>query len=388
VRVVKKVHDTTCDHKVVDMTSATAKLVIAAPTVTTTFARQAAGSSGAVTAIVSVAQRKPDGTWKEIASSWPSTGLAGAGVPIPALGASTGAMPPLEGLGMSTTPAGGGGVNTGQPESFCAPSTTDLTAPPGDGVTTDGLGDGAPAYYEVGEPTGDYAGQAPKGVMFVIHGGGWYAVGPGLVQTERYEADYWRARGWRTINLTYSGCAQDYKDVTWFYDHARSVYGSTMPFCLLGGSAGGNLALLVAWHHPDAACVIDEGGPTDMMSIPNQTAFAAKNPAGQTDGPRWVYNMGAAAFGQDLLAFYSPALFQIHARILVGVSAADPYIPFAQATELRDKQLARDPGAYVDIDQLEAGDQQFMHANVSQAALDDFHQREDALVAPLVNGSS
>ena len=32
---------------------------------------------------------------------------------------------------------------------------------------------GAPAYYEVGLPTGAYAGQAPRGAMLVIHGGGW-----------------------------------------------------------------------------------------------------------------------------------------------------------------------------------------------------------------------
>ena len=43
-------------------------------------------------------------------------------------------------------------------------------SPPGDGVSTTGLPSGAPAYYEVGEPTGAYQGQAPKGVMLVIHG--------------------------------------------------------------------------------------------------------------------------------------------------------------------------------------------------------------------------
>ena len=46
--------------------------------------------------------------------------------------------------------------------------------------------------------------------------------------------------------------------------------------------------------------------------------------------------------------------------------------------------LAADPNAYVDAVHLDAGDVPFVHTGVTSAALDDFHSREDALVAPLV----
>jgi acetyl esterase/lipase len=79
---------------------------------------------------------------------------------------------------------------------------------------------GAPAYYEVGLPTGAYAGQAPRGIMLVIHGGAWMKTGIGAVQSMRPDANRWRARGWETVNLTYRACGQTATDVLWFYDKA------------------------------------------------------------------------------------------------------------------------------------------------------------------------
>ena len=74
-----------------------------------------------------------------------------------------------------------GGINSGEIDSFCMGSPKPLSSAPGPGVSTNALGSSAPAYYEVGEPTGAYLGQPPKGVMFVIHGGGWYQTGAGRV---------------------------------------------------------------------------------------------------------------------------------------------------------------------------------------------------------------
>jgi hypothetical protein len=47
--------------------------------------------------------------------------------------------------------------------------------------------------------------------------------------------------------------------------------------------------------------------------------------------------------------------------------------------------LARDANAYVNIVQLAAGTVQWVHAKVAQSSIDDFNQREEALVAPLAS---
>ena len=71
--------------------------------------------------------------------------------------------------------------------------------------------------------------------------------------------------------------------------------------------------------------------------------------------------------------------------MLFGLAAADPYIPPAQGTALRAKMVGADPAAYVDLATLAGGDVSWVHAKVSRAALDDFHRREERLIAPLVD---
>jgi hypothetical protein len=84
------------------------------------------------------------------------------------------------------------------------------------------------------------------------------------------------------------------------------------------------------------------------------------------------------------VSWYSPALFRFHPRILWAVSADDPFVPYAQGTELQSKVQATYPGTYVDLMQLAGGTTPFMHAGVSSAALQSFYDHEQQLVAPLV----
>jgi hypothetical protein len=93
-----------------------------------------------------------------------------------------------------------------------------------------------------------------------------------------------------------------------------------------------------------------------------------------------------AAFGPDELAWWSPARFGqalTSTRILFAAATNDFYIPWAQGTDLRDKILAADPNAYVDLDQLAAGTVPFVHAGVTQESLDAYYEHELQLVAPL-----
>jgi hypothetical protein len=223
--------------------------------------------------------------------------------------------------------------------------------------------------------------------MLVIHGGGWALYGPGQVATMRGEADRWRARGWRTVNIDYRPCASALGDVLGFYAQVRATYGSSIPVCALGASAGGQMALELAAFRSGVACVVDEAGPTDASTIATQplSTDAVASPAGMN--PPGVANQMAAAFGAENLYWYSPAmlagaLVKNGVRVLAGGTDSDPLVPFAQVTELTSALKASGSGTYAVGYDLAPGSVMFVHSGVTQAALDQFHQMELDLVAP------
>jgi acetyl esterase/lipase len=326
-------------------------------------------------------------SWPWAAHSWPDAGLQGAGIAVAAEGQSTGTLP-----ANSTVTLDGpfnSAINSGQPDSIC----TDQPAPSSGAPLPAGVSTshpafaGAPAYYEVGLPTGTYADEAPRGIMLVIHGGGWTITSAGAVELMRPDADRWRARGWETVNLSYRPCGQSAADALWFYDKARAWFGAGAKMCTLGLSAGGHLALLVGAQRPDLYCAISHAGPTDLRTIQNEGAYdPATGQYDQTVNPRWVHNLAAAAFGEENLASYSPAAQAsatlTRTRVLQGFSADDAKVPYQQAADLADAMRAADPAAYVENVQLEIGTIPFRHGRVTQAALDDFYAREKQLAAP------
>jgi len=139
------------------------------------------------------------------------------------------------------------------------------------------------------------------------------------------------------VNSSYRPCGSSLIDALSLYDRVRETYGSASPVCTLGQSAGGHLALMVA------------------------------------------------AFGEENLPSYSPVQVADPGlkgvRILAVTAAEDPLISYSQMTLLRDVMHEDDPAAYVATMQLAGGDRPFVHAYVSQAALDAYHQAEQDLVA-------
>jgi acetyl esterase/lipase len=326
-------------------------------------------------------------SWPLIAHSWPDNGLQGAGIAVAAQGQADGVLPPN-----STIQLGGAftsAINSGWPDSFCTAETLPQSSGLPDGVISDHPAfAGAPAYSEVGLPTGSHAGKAPRGVMLIVHGGSWSATGGGAVQSMRLEADRWRARGWETVNLTYRPCGRSLDDVLWFYDQARAWFGPSAVIGASGISAGGHLSLLLAANRGGVYSVISEAGPTDLTTIQRQGAY---NPAtGLYDftlGSRWVHNLGAAAFGEENLATYSPGRSAgstlNSTRVLQAFAADDSIVPYRQATDLADALRAANAAAYADTVQLAKGTIPFGHGRVTQAAFDDFRRRERQLVAPI-----
>jgi acetyl esterase/lipase len=278
--------------------------------------------------------------------------------------------------------------NTGTPGSSCAANTGNLSyAAPSHGEKTGGLGPDAPTYYEIGAPTGAFAGKSPKGEMLVIHGGAWHLVGKATVAVERKHADQWRARGWETINLDYRACALSLGDVQWFKQRVRVLHPNAL-ICAEGVSAGAQLALMLAANNSDIACVIALGGPTDFTTIAAQTAFDPRAGVYDHAGPEFVFNVARAAFGAKV-GDMSPRKHagSITARLLLASGERDSLIPAAQNASMAQSMFAAHRDAYVDVDLLPFGPQKFVHTSTTQAALDDLSRREDALVAGLTKST-
>lgn len=270
----------------------------------------------------------------------------------------------------STSPA----PNQGTRGSACKASYPPGAVDPARDMTSLGP---QPAAYEVGTPT---AGTGRR-VMMLIHGGGWYQVGQGMLNSEHPVADAWRAVGWETVNATYRGCRHSLADVLSVYDAVRAQVGPDVPICLKGESAGAQLALLIAARRSDVACVIATAPPTDLWTIKAQGLRA-----GLGDAPQVVRGLARAAFGRGLLTAMGPASAEnaaaIHAPVLLAAAADDFLIPNEQEQELADVLRAAHPGATVDLDLLAPGTAPFVHGTASDAALLDLEQRVARLVAP------
>jgi acetyl esterase/lipase len=377
-----------CAARNVDTHENTATVYTAAPSVTLSGQpRPTTQPWGYFTAYTEV-QNLSGSSWQVTAHSWPDDGLQGAGIAVAARGETDAVLPPNSPVALDG--AFNSAINSGQPDSICtnAPVPSNGSALPAGVSSSHSAFSNAPAYYEVGLPTGSYADQAPRGVMLVVHGGGWSTRGVYGVQSMRPDADRWRARGWETVNVTYRPCGESRADVLWFYDKARAWFGPGTRIAALGTSAGANLALLVAAYRPDLYAVVSQAGPTDLRTIQREVSF---NPAtglqDSTLGGRWVHNLAAAAFGEENLAAVSPAA-QVSAslkntRVLQAFSADDAMVPFQQASDLADAMHAANPSAYVDDLRLPTGNVPFAHGKVTQDALDEFYDRETQLVAPI-----
>jgi acetyl esterase/lipase len=377
-----------CAERTVDTSANSGSVVTAAPRLMLSGqARPTTQDWGYFTAYTEVLYLS-DGSWQMSANSWPDDGLQGAGIAVAAQHETFGTLPPDSSTAVEEPFSGA--VNSAEPDSICAaaPAGSDGSLVPFGVSTSHPAFAGAPGYYEVGLPTGAFEGKAPRGVMLVLHGGGWMKTGMGAVEFVRADADRWRARGWETVNLTYRACGQSLDDALWFYDQARAWFDPDTKICALGTSAGGYLALLIGANRPDLYCAVSQAGPTDLRSIRNELAYdPVTGLHDQTLGGSLVYNLAAAAFGEENLARFSPAALASgtlsSTRVLQAFSADDPLVSFQQVADLADAMRAANPRAYVDDIQLAAGTIPFGHGRVTQDALDDFYSREERLVAPI-----
>ena len=360
-----------CRRRDVDTRQQSGATIAEAPTATRAIAAPSPSEVGWASGMVEVLRRTSSGAWERTASSWSAGALATTALPL-----SAGGLPrPLEPQGVALAASPDGGVNSGARDSICAPVHDDAAQPLPDGVTSGAMGAQGPAYSETGAPlTTD---REERGVVLLLHGGGWTLTGPWAATGMRADADRWRARGWRTVNASYRACGEAIGDVLAFVDHVRARIDDSKPLCVVGTSAGAHLALLAAARRPGAVdCVVSQSGPTDLESLADEHAYDGFGGGTWTTGPAAVHNLAVAAFGAENLHVMSPAHEPIAARMLVAIGEHDWLLAPAQATAFAHAQRALDPASRVESLVLDAGDVAWGHGAVSERAIDVFHAAE------------
>jgi acetyl esterase/lipase len=226
----------------------------------------------------------------------------------------------------------------------------------GDTVSPD-VGDGPSRPYihprtEWGEPSGPYAGEPPRALVLLIHGGGWRGPNLRAFTAQLEPARQLQRLGFATAVVEYRRAAAGIRDVVNTYRVGRERFGPTVPICASGSSAGGHLALMLAVREPELACAIDRAGPTNLTSLAQQR------------GGRYAYRVAVRMFGRNRLAALSPVRHapSINARLLLIYAANDPLAPLEQGRELaRAKPDAR-------LIVLPPGPARFVHSGVDPEA--------------------
>jgi dienelactone hydrolase len=270
-------------------------------------------------------------------------------------------------------------ANRGLPGSVCRRTDAGLAStPPPTGYSSSIFGT-APGYSEWATPTDSSGLPRPsKGVMILIHGGGWFTEGRGAAASTRSRAERWRQRGWTVLNVSSNrSCGFWIDDMLWFYDRVRELQPSAR-ICSIGLSNGGHLALMLAAHRPDMFCAISEAGPTDLVSVASQRAYDPRTGGTQGLGPLWVQEFAIAAFGRSQLADASPQHYvrTINARTLVVLSGGDPFVPRVQATHFVASLDAAHPDTEHRAMILERGHNRWIHGSVTPDALDALWRAE------------
>jgi dipeptidyl aminopeptidase/acylaminoacyl peptidase len=214
----------------------------------------------------------------------------------------------------------------------------------GDDLTLKSGPDGSagPADVTWGEPGGDFKGDEPKGVLLVLHGGGWKR-DPAAYREYVQIATLYQQLGYATATIGYSDGAQGLEDIEGVYDRAHDRYPGT-PVCAIGASAGGNLALMLATREPGLACALDLAGPTDLTTLSEQGGEVAER-------------LAVDAFCEDGLKQFSPVdhAGAIKAEVMMVFAVADPVVPEQQGEEMKQAL----PEAKLII--LPPGDASFIH---------------------------
>lgn len=200
------------------------------------------------------------------------------------------------------------------------------------------------------------------GAVIVIHGGNWVGGDPALVEGARAYARRFDD-AWQVHNVDHRSGRAALGDLLAVVDALRAERGPRFPICVVGGSAGGYWALMLAERRA-LTCAIAESAPTNLLTL---------DPS--------VRDLVTAVFGRDerTLARWSPALHaaRLRAPVLLVYAENDPLVAPDQAAAV----LEQAPHARLLL--LPAGDRGLWHVHspVDAAALRTAIAAERQLVA-------
>lgn len=208
-------------------------------------------------------------------------------------------------------------------------------------------------------------GRSPTLAVVVIHGGSWGGSAPELIARAATVAALLPARGWAAVVAAYRAGPGGLEDLLIQYDDLRRRLPGT-PICLVGESAGGHLALMIAARRSSVRCVINEAGPTDLAGL---RSGPSPSPAG--------YEIAARVFGEQNLGRWSPirSAGRIRAHIFQVVAANDRLVPPIQGERLN--ALVRHGTLRV----LNPGSTFFVHSTVDAAQLAEVRDEEIEFLA-------
>jgi dienelactone hydrolase len=210
-----------------------------------------------------------------------------------------------------------------------------------------------------GPPTGTVPAARPRAVVLILHGGGWAATTPRVLQEATGGTEGYRAGGFATLTLRMRAGRGAIDSATTAYDAARRRYGPRVPICAIGASTGGHVALMLAVVRPRLACVVANAAPTDLALWGREVPAAEPQIAGY--------------FGRELRRF-SPAQRggDVRARVLLQYAANDRDVPADQGRAFRD---ARPAGTRLVV--LPAGSAPWAHSAVDPRALRAVYPRQE-----------
>ena len=208
--------------------------------------------------------------------------------------------------------------------------------------------------------------EQPRGVVIAIHGGGWTGVGADKLRAMDGDTLRWNERGWAVLNIDYRAGSDSVEDVMDFHDAVRDWVGPNTRIGATGQSAGAHLALSIAQRRPDLDFAVSHAGPTDLTNLDEGTAWSAQ----LQDAVNGMWPTHVARVAD------SPALnaARMGAQLLLATGVDDQIVPVEQQERMRRAA----PGRTQTI-AMERGGIGFIHAGVSQAAIDALHSAEALL---------
>lgn len=185
-----------------------------------------------------------------------------------------------------------------------------------------------PGQLVIDEPRGE-----PRGLVWIVCCGGWQSPRDAGVDLRRRRdrdalgAEEWRRRGYVVATYGHRGGRRSFGDALAAYDYLHGRF-PRLPVCAVGASAGGHVALLTAARRSDLRCVVAQGAPTDLASLPARATGIYSDEA-----PRRV---ARRLFGASRFRELSPLSHaaRIEASIWMPACSDDRVIPPEQARRL------------------------------------------------------